>query len=93
MATVGSASLLGRTDIGSIQEGKRADCFLIEKQQPDLLCAELDVKNLFGNVGYHRPCDLVFVNGRLTVRQGRLLGVDEERLYRAGRQEIERLLG
>ena len=93
MATGGSASLLGRTDVGRIEEGMRADCFLIRKEQPDLLCAELDPKDLFGNVGYHRPCDLVFVNGKLTVRDGRLLGIDEDRLYREGRREIGRLLG
>ena len=92
LATVGSASVLGRTDIGSIEEGKRADCFLIRRNQPDLLCAESDPKNLFGNVGYHKPCDLVFVNGKLTVQNGRLLGVDEEKLYWEGRREIARLL-
>jgi cytosine/adenosine deaminase-related metal-dependent hydrolase len=93
MATAGSAALLGRKDIGSIEEGKRADCFLIQKEQPDLLCAELDPLDLFGNVGYHKPCDLVFVNGKLTVRAGQILTVDEGRLYREGRREIERLLG
>jgi len=92
MATLGSAALLGRGDIGSIQIGKRADCFLIQREQPDLLCAELDEKDLFGNVGYHKPCDLVFVDGKLTVDKGRLLGVDEARLYRDGKREVERLL-
>ena len=62
----------------------------IKKEVQD---AELNPEDLFGNVGYHRPCDLVFVNGRLTVRDGRLLGVDEEWLYQKGRREIERLLG
>ena len=70
-----------------------ADCFLIRKEQPDLLCAELDPRDLFGNVGYHRPCDMVFVNGQLTVKDGHLMKVDEERLYRQGKEEIERLLG
>ena len=44
-------------------------------------------------VGYHKPSDLVFVNGKLTVQEGHLLGVDEDRLYREGRREIQRLLG
>ncbi len=92
MATVGSASVLGRSDIGSIEEGKRADCFLLYKEQPEFLCAELNPQNLFGNVGCHKPCDLVFVNGRQTVEAGRLLGVDEDRLYHEGRKEIRRLL-
>ena len=93
MATVGSASVLGRKDIGCIREGKRADCFLIRKEDPAFICAELDPKDLFGNVGYHKPCDLVFVDGKLTVGEGRLLRVDEDRLYREGRKEVERLLG
>ncbi len=75
------------------EEGMGADCFLIRKEQPDLLCAELDPRDLFGNVGYHRPCDMVFVNGQLTVKDGHLMKVDEERLYRQGKEEIERLLG
>ena len=33
-----------------------------------------------------------YVNGKLTVRAGRLLGVDEDRLYREGKREIRRLL-
>ncbi len=92
LATAGSASLLGRSDIGRIEEGMRADCFLIDLEQPDLLCAELNPEDLFGNVGYHRPCKLVFVNGKLTVQDGRLLGVDEEKLYQEGAREIRRLL-
>ena len=92
-ATIGSASVLGRTDIGSFQEGKCADCFLIRKEDPAMICAELDPKNLFGNVGYHKPCDMVFVNGKLTVNEGRILGMDEERLYREGKKEVKRLLG
>lgn len=93
MATAGSAALLGREDIGSIETGKQADCFLIRREQPDLLCAELDERDLFGNVGYHKPCDLVFVNGQLTVEGGRLMNVNEERLYRDGKREVARLLG
>lgn len=92
LATVGSAHLLGRKDIGTIKVGKRADCFLIRANSPDMLCAQLNPMDLFGNVGYHRPCDLVFINGRLTVKDGHLLGVDEHALYEAGRREIHRLL-
>jgi hypothetical protein len=34
----------------------------------------------------------VFVDGKLRVEQGRLLGVDEERLYQDGKREVARLL-
>jgi len=92
MATVGGAQLLGRTDIGSIEIGKAADVFAIKRTSTDLLCADNDPKNLFGNVGYHRPCDLVFVNGRLTVKDGMLVRIDETELYRQSQKELDRFL-
>ena len=51
-----------------------------------------DAANLFGTVGYHRPVDYVFVNGRMTVRDGRLLTVDEERERLRGEAAVRRLL-
>lgn len=92
LATRGGAKLLGRDDVGQIAEGKAADCFLIRSDRTEMLCAGLDPQNLFGTVGYHRPCDYVFVNGKMTVKDGRLLTVDEERLYREGAAEVDRLL-
>ena len=92
MATRGGARVLGRSDIGAIKEGKAADLMAIDLRRSDLVCAERDPKELFGTVGYHRPCDLVFVNGRLVVREGRIVGLDEEKLAAESRLETERLL-
>ena len=91
-ATAGSAKVLGRDDLGSIEPKKAADVFAIRKNSTDLLCAIDDPMNLFGTVGYHRPCDLVFVNGKLTVQDGRLTGLDEDALLYLSRQELGRLL-
>ena len=92
MATRGSARLLGRKDIGQITEGKAADLFAIRSDRMELTCAEGDEKNLFGTVGYHLPADYVFVNGKMTVRDGRLLTVDEDKLAAEARTEVSRLL-
>ena len=92
LATAGSAKVLGRDDLGSIETGKAADVFAIRKNSTDLLCAIDDPKNLFGNVGCHRPCDLVFVNGKLTVQDGRIVHVDEETLLRLSENERKRFL-
>ena len=92
LATVGGAKVLGQEEIGSIAIGNAADVFAIRTDSPDLLCAIDDPMNLFGNVGYHRPCDLVFVNGQLTVRDGRLVGIDEELLRANGERELRRFL-
>ena len=93
MATRGSAKLLGRNDIGQIAEGKAADLFAIRRDRAVMLCAEYDPTNLFGTVGYNQPADLVYVNGVETVRDGIVLTVDEDEIYRGGLKEIERFLG
>lgn len=92
IATRGGALVLGRGDIGSLEPGKAADCFAIRRNSLDLVCAEEDLKDLFGTVGYHRPCDLVFVNGICTVKDGVLTGVEEEKYLEKTRNEIRRFL-
>ena len=92
LATRGGAAVLGRNDIGSIEVGKAADVFAIRRDSTDLLCAIDDPMNLFGNVGYHKPCDLVFVNGECTVSDGKLTKLDEEALLRLSKNELNRFL-
>ena len=92
LATAGSAKVLGRTDLGSIEAGKAADVFAIRKDQSDLLCADDDPMNLFGTVGYHKPCDLVFVNGELTIRDGKATKIDEDFLRILSQNELKRFL-
>lgn len=92
MATVGGAKVLGRDDIGSIAEGKAADCFAIRQSAMELVCADTDPMNLFGTVGYHRPCAIVFVNGVCTVKDGNLTGIDEAEIAQRARKEVNRLL-
>ncbi|MDD3401213.1 MAG: 8-oxoguanine deaminase [Eubacteriales bacterium] len=92
MATRGSARLIGRDELGQIKEGFAADVFLIKKDSMDMVCADRDVKNIFGTIGYNRPCALVFVNGKCTVRGGILQNVDEDLLARRSQSEVERLL-
>ncbi len=92
LATVGSAKVLGRDDLGSIEMGKAADLFAIDRNTSDLLCAIDDPKNLFGNVGYHRPCEYVFVNGELTVYKGKIMRIDEETLQCLSQTELKRFL-
>ena len=78
MATKGSAAILGRTDIGSLEVGKAADLFLLDVDLLELAGAQKDPACLLGTVGYSRPAKMVMVNGRVVVEDGRLLGIDEE---------------
>ena len=92
IATRGGARLLGRDDIGQIAVGKAADLFAIDIDRIELVCADADLASLFATVGWHRPADYVFVNGKKTVQDGKLLTVDEERLLSDARSETARLL-
>ena len=86
LATRGSARVLGREDIDCLAVGKCADLFLIDSRRVELTGACEDPKNLLATVGYRQSVDYTMVNGRFAVRQGRLTGLDEEKLAReAGR--------
>ncbi len=85
LATRGSARVLGRSDIGSLEPGKAGDLFLIRRDRLELVGADLDVKSMLGTVGFKAPVDYTVVNGRVVVRDGRLTGIDEEQAVRRAR--------
>ncbi len=92
MATRGGAAVLGRSDLGSLEEGKAADLFLIDTRYLDCAGAEGDPANLLGTVGCHRPAELVMVQGQVVSRDGVLCGVDEEQAACEARSQVRRLL-
>jgi len=80
MATRGSAKLLGREDIGQLAVGKCADLFLLDTRRPELAGALYDPKSVLATVGLSGPVDCTIVNGRIVVRDGHLVTLDENRL-------------
>ncbi len=93
IATAGSARLLGRADLGSLEVGKRADFFLIDSNRLELVGAQLDPKNMLGTVGVRNGVDWTFVEGKAVVKNGRLANVDEEALAARANQTAGRYLG
>lgn len=87
IATRGSASILGRDDIGQIAEGKCADMFMIDSRRLEAVGTALDPAAIFGTVGYKCPVDYSLVNGRITVRHGELCNIDEEKLAAEAEQK------
>lgn len=81
LATTGSAGLLGREDIGSIAPGKCADMFLIDTRRIELAGACYDPGAVLCTVGLRAPVDYTIVQGRITVKEGRLALLDEDALY------------
>lgn len=93
LATRGSASLLGRSDIGSLEVGKCADLFLVDDRRLELVGATFDPGAVFGTVGLRAPVDYTMVQGRFTVRQGRLALLDEAQLSRDAQAKCQAYLG
>ena len=82
LATRGSARLLGRDDIGQLSEGKCADLFMIDSRRLELVGACVDPSSVLGTVGVRGAVDYTVVNGKVTVRHGKLVTVDEEKVAR-----------
>lgn len=92
IATRGSASLLGRDDIGSIEIGKCADFFMIDKRKIELVGATYDPKTMLSAVGYTSSVDMTVVNGEIVVKDQRLVNVDEEKLFELAQKENDKYL-
>jgi len=92
IATRGSARVLGREDIGSLETGRAGDLFMIRRDRLELVGADLDVKSMLGTVGFKGPVDATVVNGRVVVKDGRLTGVDEEKAVREARAAVSAYL-
>lgn len=82
MATRGGAAVLGRDDIGELRTGAAADLALVDLEQFPYGGAMSDpVAALVFNLPL-RPVHTTIVNGRVVVREGRLVLADERALVR-----------
>ena len=77
MATRGSARLLGREDIGSLEVGKCADFFLVDSRRLELVGGEYSPADVLATVGLRGPVDYTVVAGKITVKEGHLVTIDE----------------
>ena len=80
LATVGSAEILGRKDVGRLEEGMAADLFMLDVSQLDFVGGRLDPAAFLGTIGYGRPVWLTMINGKVVYKDGHLVGIDEEKL-------------
>ncbi|MBI5946293.1 MAG: 8-oxoguanine deaminase [Chloroflexi bacterium] len=90
LGTCGGAAVLGRKDIGSLEVGKCADFFAVNL-------------NRLGYAGMHDPVaavvfgqsanvDYTVVNGKIIVKEGQLVTVDQSKLIEKHNQAAKRLL-
>lgn len=92
IATRGSADLLGRKDIGSLEEGKAADFFAIDTSSLEFVCADEDPANILGTVGVSHPAKYVFVHGKMVSENGILKNIDEVEVAANARVKVNEIL-
>jgi 8-oxoguanine deaminase len=91
LGTRGGAAVLGRSDIGSLEAGKCADFFAIRLDRLEYAGA---LHDSLAAVVFCQPLwvDYTVVGGRVIVREGRMVTVDEERLIEQHNRAARRLL-
>ncbi len=92
IATRGSAGLLGRNDIGSLEKGKAADFFAIDTSSLEFVGADEDPANLLGTVCIAHPANFVFVQGKLVSEDGVLINIDESDVAANARKKVDEIL-
>jgi 5-methylthioadenosine/S-adenosylhomocysteine deaminase len=91
MATMGGARALGmENDIGSLEVGKKADFVAIDFQKAHLFPVMDPIANLIYNA-LGNDIELVFVDGKCLVKDGKCINIDENRLLSEA-QELTRSL-
>ena len=57
--------------------GRRADLFLVDSRRLELAGAEYSPADVLATVGLRGPVDYTIVEGRIVVKEGHLVHVDE----------------
>ncbi|MBU3135252.1 8-oxoguanine deaminase [Clostridium gasigenes] len=92
LATKGSASVLGRDDIGELSVGKAADLFMINSKKLEFVGTQFNPKSILGTVGFKGAVDYTIVGGNVVVKEGKLLNIDEEKITYEANEAVERLI-
>jgi 5-methylthioadenosine/S-adenosylhomocysteine deaminase len=91
MATLGGARVLGLDkEIGSIEEGKRADLITLSLAKPNAV----PLYNLYSQMVYaSKAADIedVFINGRQIVSARHVLTLNQEEIYRKAKEYRQRI--
>jgi cytosine/adenosine deaminase-related metal-dependent hydrolase len=91
LATRGGAAVLGRSDIGSIAPGKAADLAIFDVSGLDFAGSKSDPLASLLFCGASHRTKYTVVNGKVVVKEGRLVNVDEFELAECANKAAARL--
>ena len=92
LATMGGARALGLEDeIGSIEEGKRADLVLLRLDRAHVTPRGPDLHGTVVHAAGRSDVDAVWIDGRQVLEDGELLTLDEERIVADAEEDAARL--
>lgn len=92
LATIGSAKLLGRSDIGTIEQGKAADIAIFEMDKLEYTGALSDPLAALIFSGINHQVDMTIVNGKIVVKDGKLSNYSEREIISQGNKISNKML-
>ena len=92
IATVGGARMLGREELGSLEEGKAADMFFVNVDKMELCGTLHDPANLLARVGVTGPVERTIIAGKTVWSDGQLADLDEAELAREGNRICDEVI-
>jgi cytosine/adenosine deaminase-related metal-dependent hydrolase len=92
MATINGARAVGLDrETGSIEQGKKADVVLVSLQSPQLVPPHNPISNLV-YAGAGSDVDTVIIDGRIIMKDRKMLTLNEENVLREAKERAARLL-
>lgn len=91
MATMDNARALGiEEEVGSLETGKKADLILVDTYKPHFYPRHSSTAGLVYAAG-RGDVETVFCNGEILMENGRLTGLDEEKIFARAEESAERM--
>jgi len=92
MATNGGRDVLNQPEIGSLEEGKAADMFLINTKKLGFAGGLSDSVSALVTCGDSQIVGITIVNGKIVVRDGRLVTIDEEKVVEKANKISQKMI-
>lgn len=92
IATLGGASILGQPEIGRIQAGAAADLAMFRLDRVDYAGGMTDPASAILFCGSGPRTEMTMINGRIVVRNGKLVDIDEEALFHRANEITRQML-